>query len=242
MKNNRLDINNVINKLNNKNIYLLDSNNYIGTHYKTRFICHCGNIFECMPSSILYGNTTSCGCYKRKKVIEKHIVDLTNKRFGKLLVIKLIPKTLYPSKEKRKYLCKCDCGNESVVLANSLLSGNTKSCGCLQIELTKLRKGINHPSYNKNLTDEDRKGRRLPEHEKWRKLIFKRDSYVCQICGYGGKINAHHIYSYGYFTELRFTMENGITLCKDCHQDFHYMYGNKYNTLDELWEYINDNN
>ena len=31
-----------------------------------------------------------------------------------------------------QYLCKCDCGNEKVVTRNSLVLGNTKSCGCIK--------------------------------------------------------------------------------------------------------------
>lgn len=59
------------------------------------------------------------------------IIDLTGQRFGRLLVIKL-------EKIDKRYgaywLCKCDCGNSSIVLAASLKSGATKSCKCYQYE------------------------------------------------------------------------------------------------------------
>ena len=51
------------------------------------------------------------------------IYFLEGQRFGKLLV-----KEYYKSK---KYLCLCDCGIEKLVLTNSLIRGNTKSCGCI---------------------------------------------------------------------------------------------------------------
>lgn len=57
--------------------------------------------------------------------------DLTGKRFGKLTVIKR-------SNEKSsrvKWECKCDCGNIITVYSNSLVSGRTKSCGCLKSEI-----------------------------------------------------------------------------------------------------------
>ena len=38
-----------------------------------------------------------------------------------------------------KWLCRCDCGNETVVRGDSLRSGNTTSCGCRQKEITKAR-------------------------------------------------------------------------------------------------------
>lgn len=63
-------------------------------------------------------------------------IDLTSQRFGRLIVIKEL-------KERRNkqiyWLCKCDCGNECEIIGNSLKQGHTKSCGCLQIELTAQR-------------------------------------------------------------------------------------------------------
>lgn len=60
--------------------------------------------------------------------------DLTGQRFGKLLVIKeaepYYPSTYPKSARCRRWLCKCDCGKETKVIQSSLLTGNTKSCGC----------------------------------------------------------------------------------------------------------------
>lgn len=60
--------------------------------------------------------------------------DLTGKKFGKLTVVKRGDDYVSPSGAKRvQWLCKCDCGNENLILvaANNLTSGHTKSCGCL---------------------------------------------------------------------------------------------------------------
>lgn len=54
--------------------------------------------------------------------------DLTGKRFGKLTVIKYDGTDKY---KRRKWLCKCDCGNYTVLQTGTLNSGHTKSCGCL---------------------------------------------------------------------------------------------------------------
>ena len=54
-------------------------------------------------------------------------LDLTNQRFGRLIALKDV------GRDKKKsvlWLCTCDCGNETTVNADSLRSGNTKSCGC----------------------------------------------------------------------------------------------------------------
>lgn len=65
-------------------------------------------------------------------------------------------------------------------------------------------------------------GRRSAEYKLWRKSVFERDDYTCQICGRRGvKLNAHHKKSYAYFPELRYAIDNGITLCVDCHKMVH---------------------
>lgn len=49
-------------------------------------------------------------------------------RFGRLVVISDAGRSVKGNRQQ--YLCKCDCGNEIVVIGKSLKSGNTKSCGC----------------------------------------------------------------------------------------------------------------
>ena len=59
------------------------------------------------------------------------VKDLTGKRFGRLVAVKA---TKQRKNTSVVWECKCDCGNTSFVTSNHLLSGNTKSCGCLQKE------------------------------------------------------------------------------------------------------------
>lgn len=53
---------------------------------------------------------------------------------------------------------------------------------------------------------------------KWRKAVFKRDNYTCVKCGKKGNINADHIKPFSIFPELRFDINNGQTLCIECHK------------------------
>ena len=60
-------------------------------------------------------------------------IDLTNQRFGRLLVLS---KYDVVGKGETRWLCRCDCGNECVVSRGGLKGGKTQSCGCLQRERT----------------------------------------------------------------------------------------------------------
>lgn len=55
--------------------------------------------------------------------------DLAGKRFGKLVAISPCGKNNFGN---IMWLCRCDCGNETVVPGGNLSRGNTKSCGCLK--------------------------------------------------------------------------------------------------------------
>ncbi|MDQ0414571.1 hypothetical protein [Mesobacillus stamsii] len=101
----------------------------IGTKRRYLCQCDCGNTITARMESLRSGNTKSCGCIKPENVSKANLNDLTGKRFGKLTVIKR-------SQEKQNaghsfWECVCDCGNTTVVDGSNLVSGNTKSCGCI---------------------------------------------------------------------------------------------------------------
>ena len=91
--------------------------------------CECGNICMVSTSSLNSHHTQSCGCLHNDKTSERMRNDLTNQKFGKLTAIE-------PTSERNHrcivWKCQCDCGNTTYVRSESLTSGNTKSCGCLQ--------------------------------------------------------------------------------------------------------------
>lgn len=81
----------------------------------------------------------------------------------------------------------------------------------------------------------------------WKKKVYKKDNYTCQCCGkrngQGKKVtlNAHHIFNWNDYEDLRYDIENGITLCKECHQKFHKIYGKKFNNKSQIEEFIHNN-
>lgn len=75
-------------------------------------------------------------------------IDISNHRFGKLTAIERCGKI----GSRSLWLCKCDCGNETVVSISNLRNGHTKSCGCLIIE-NVLASKLKHGHKRKNFTD-----------------------------------------------------------------------------------------
>ena len=127
---------------------------------------------------------------------------------------------------------RCECGNESKSYLRHLLNGIR--CGC------KVRSGEDNPSWNPNKSDEEReKTRRMPEYRNWSSAVYERDDYTCQYCGYReGKLHAHHIFPYSTHPHRRGDISNGITLCRTCHINFHWIYGYKNAEAHDFYEYM----
>lgn len=87
--------------------------------------CDCGKQLLAEPYKIRNQVITSCGCLR----IEKKIRDITGQRFTRLVALERLNR-----KRGSSFLwrCQCDCGKIVEVSSNSLLSGNTRSCGCLR--------------------------------------------------------------------------------------------------------------
>lgn len=79
--------------------------------------------------------------------------------------------------------------------------------------------GKNHWNWQGGKATIARRIRVSAEYKEWRAAVFKRDDHTCQICGKrGGKLEADHIKPFAIFPELRFDVDNGRTLCEDCHR------------------------
>lgn len=63
-------------------------------------------------------------------------MNLAGIRFGKLVAKKLGPPKVFSTTKIVRWYCQCDCGNLSLVYANKLRNGATKSCGCIKASQT----------------------------------------------------------------------------------------------------------
>lgn len=56
-------------------------------------------------------------------------------------------------------------------------------------------------------------------HKSWRKKVFERDKYTCQVClKEGGELQADHIKCFAHHENFRYEVSNGRTLCRSCHK------------------------
>lgn len=81
------------------------------------------------------------------------------------------------------------------------------------------RSGPNCHLWRGGITGKNHKLRTSIEFINWRREVFEKDDYTCQICDKrGGKLHAHHIKMFSKYPSLRFEPSNGVTLCPKCHQ------------------------
>lgn len=97
--------------------------------------CECGNEVDVTASALQRGRTKSCGCYQRERASasgKKQCIDLTGQVFGRLTVLYRAENYMSPvtGNQKTRWHCRCECGNEVDVAAQSLRTGRTTSCGC----------------------------------------------------------------------------------------------------------------
>ena len=94
-------------------------------------ICDCGTTKSIKGDHLRRGVTRSCGCLSKELRTQIFLDDLTDKHFGRLVVIER-DKTKPMGKNCFAYWkCQCICGNIVSVRGDHLRNGQTQSCGCL---------------------------------------------------------------------------------------------------------------
>jgi 5-methylcytosine-specific restriction endonuclease McrA len=143
-------------------------------------------------------------------------------------------------KLKDRVKCICKTCEKEYSVKESVFKIGTKFCSrkCLYIHLFKTNPE-NHPRWLGGKTQENKIGRSSVEYVEWRINVWKRDRFTCQKClNIGKNLNAHHIKSWSENIDERYNVDNGVTLCKDCHKELHKEYGQKTNKI-QLLEFLN---
>lgn len=105
-------------------------------------------------------------------------------------------------------------------------------------KIGKANSGENSASWKGGITPENDKIRGSMKYRLWREAVFTRDNWTCLKTGAKWGFEAHHINNFAKFPELRFSINNGITLSKEAHLEFHNIYGRENNTLEQLEEFL----
>lgn len=107
-------------------------------------------------------------------------MNLTGHHYGRLVVLEIGPK--FKGRHK-KWLCRCDCGNEKYIYGHNLRHGHTQSCGCIRVEARTKHGKSGTPEYRSytnmlarcySLKYRDHKyyaGRGITVCERWRDSI-----------------------------------------------------------------------
>ena len=114
--------------------------------------CSCGTVKEVEKYNLIYGKSKNCGCVRKQKLSERLLRDLTGQKFGRLTAIERVSGN--SSNNKVRWKCKCDCGNEVIVLSNSLLTDHTKSCGCWTSQTPSMIKKYIEENYSLEVKNE----------------------------------------------------------------------------------------
>jgi hypothetical protein len=169
-------------------------------------LCDCGKTHVVAQGNLHSGGIKSCGCAERTGTW--HYNDLTGKVFERLTVLGIDHK----SNHGIYWKCQCSCGNFSVVRCDGLVTGNTRSCGCLMLDMSREKAKRLFTKHGLSGTKEysDEKSRKRRElkivhdylwTDKMTSLI-KKIQPACVICGmtdqehlekYGTHLNIDHV-------------------------------------------------
>lgn len=110
---------------------------------------------------------------------------------------------------------------ENWVEEGEVLNG-TKHSELTKKKISASHQGIDLSDWDRFKSDERERLRNSQEWTDWRKSVFKRDNYTCQDCGDKGcELHPHHIKPKSLYKDIMFDVENGVTLCSDCHAEKH---------------------
>lgn len=188
--------------------------------------CDCGNTVFVSSGNLTAGHTTSCGCLLRERASRRGKLyggsrrhNLIGRRFGRLVVLREL-KFKPRIHAHIGWLCRCECGNYKVAPADLLLSGGTRSCGCLRGELAgalNRTHGLSRTKEYVALRSRKRWETKKIHDSGWTLQMdqaLRELQPVCVVCGSAERLEVDHVkpLSQGY----GLLPGNAVMLCKSC--------------------------
>lgn len=198
--------------------------------------CICGDVVNVLLGNLQKGNVKSCGCLK-KEIQKADHERLVGMLFGYLTVLSFL--------ERRKgyswWSCKCKCGNRVEVVGYALISGKTKSCGCLFKEI--IRKPYKEASFNSIYSEYKKRAikRNLEfslERDYFKEITLK----ACTYCGtdpsqFRALNGMYGTYVYNGIdrvdSDKGYTVDNCVPCCAICNRAKYVL------SVEEFQEWIN---
>jgi hypothetical protein len=131
-----------------------------------------------------------------KQTHSRRALDLTGMRFGRLVVIE---RAGHRGVE-RAWVCRCDCGTECVTVTASLRKGNTRSCGCLHVEVCA------ELGFRRATHGHCRGRTRTPEYQAWlnmrQRCLDPKASGYQRYAGRGIRVSPHWLNFGNFFQDM----------------------------------------
>ena len=90
-------------------------------------------------------------------------------------------------------------------------------------KIAKKRIGPNSPRWKGGVRNSTQRLRYCDAYKAWQLDVFRRDGFRCQDCGVKSRVlHAHHLKPVSQYPEFIYNVENGVTLCPQCHSLRHY--------------------
>jgi len=91
-----------------------------------------------------------------------------------------------------------------------------------KIKISVYQQNIPGGEFDDFVSSKNERARKSKQYAEWRKAVFERDNYTCQWCGgKNGYLVSHHKKRFADYLELRYELNNGLTLCFECHKLIH---------------------
>jgi hypothetical protein len=217
--------------------FIFVDNSYEGSSFLHSFKCKIdGEVYRTSFNKINDGRLLPCCAIRKRKDLiakKKNKVILESLGYGFIFIDSVFHGNTY----KHNFKCKID-GKTFKSTFESIKMGHGLWC-CKLRKASENQIGNKNINWNSSLTYEDRLNRRHGSFDrKWKNLVKERDDYKCIICFSSINTHAHHLESYGSNKSLRYVVDNGVTLCRIHHQDFHRIFGNSNNTSSQFVEFV----
>lgn len=206
----------------------------VGVVPVNKCLCECGTIKEVGRSLLLRGSVRSCGCLLSDTNVRRR-KDLSGRRFGRLSVQGMADET---NCKVKFWLCRCDCGNDTLVRGGALTRGYTTSCGCYAKEVHSRKRtgrsesGLTTLIGKYRCTRKSRNEKRVKKgkplqtwklsRKEWKQLFQQ----PCHYCGVAPSRsigqNDHKLFSFNGVdrmdNERGYQPDNVVTCCQLCNR------------------------